>query len=217
MDLDAARRDGGRHSRGYFSSIRIRSRRNYEIGDRISWDGRELTVMGKELLLERGQVMASYVLGHEAGFCLREGENEKLRGISLPGNVIGVKEGMVKVHLDSEESQSIGPFEDYGLTKSYGVVGRDGKALGYAEYSFRSEEDLRLGSCVRHMQEPWYVMQRSIRLHGGRVERRYWIGKKEGRARQTENLALSGASLVCLFLLRGAGHRVVRVPGRWLR
>lgn len=105
LDLNRLRLKQGAKGKWQFISYHIKCGYNYELGDKILFKGKELIVMQKELKMERGSLEGSYVLGYEAGFCLPVNPNKKIKGVSLEGTVIDIKEGMVKVHLDIDPQQ----------------------------------------------------------------------------------------------------------------
>lgn len=105
LDLEQMRRREGNQKASQMVQYHIHSRKNYELGDRIQFLGKELRVIQKEIKLERGELEWSYCLAAEEGVCLEKTEQEKIKGASLRGTVIGRKEGMVKVHLEIDPEQ----------------------------------------------------------------------------------------------------------------
>lgn len=103
LDMDGFRRGEG--AKRSFFSYHIKNGENYELGDKITLMGSELTVVKKDLVLRRGCIEGRYVLGYEEGYCLTKETNKNIRGASLHGTVIDTKEGMVRLHLDMDSEQ----------------------------------------------------------------------------------------------------------------
>ncbi len=106
IDIEKMIREKGERKKNKYIHYCIYSRDNFQLGDRILFQGNQLRVMEKELKLENGLTEGCYTLGYEEGFSLENSGKTKLKGASFRGNVINTKEGMVKVHLDMDPEQS---------------------------------------------------------------------------------------------------------------
>ncbi|MDD6626868.1 MAG: contractile injection system protein, VgrG/Pvc8 family [Lachnospiraceae bacterium] len=85
----------------------VRTEENWEIGDRIRWEGRTLSVESKECSLENGLLQFYYTLAGKVAFRSERYENPYLTGLLLPATVLDVQEEQVKVKFDMDEEQSI--------------------------------------------------------------------------------------------------------------
>lgn len=86
---------------------RVRTEENWEIGDRITWEGRTLSVEAKECSLENGLLQFYYTLAGREAFRSERYENPYLTGLLLPATVLDVQEEQVKVKFDMDKEQSV--------------------------------------------------------------------------------------------------------------
>ncbi len=83
----------------------IRCYENWEIGDKLNWDGREYAVTEKSCQLEKGILHFRYKLSGKETFAARRYENPYAAGLLLSASVLDTKEEMVKVKFDMDEEQ----------------------------------------------------------------------------------------------------------------
>ncbi|MBO5032835.1 MAG: hypothetical protein J6D08_13290 [Lachnospiraceae bacterium] len=84
---------------------RICTSQNWEIGDKIDWEGYRYIVSSKECCLEKGLLQFHYTLAGEAAFQAEQYENPYLTGLLLLAVVLDVKEEQVKVKFDMDSMQ----------------------------------------------------------------------------------------------------------------
>lgn len=171
LDLDGLRRRQGPKGKWQFISYRIKCGRNYELGDKVQFKGKELIVMQKELKLEQGSLEGSYVLGYEEGFCLPENPNRRIRGASLEGTVIDTKEGMVKLHLDIDTEQEKERACWFRYTPVTGDIMYSVPECGARVFLnvMDEEENVSVSGCIRRQSEV---------LPGPEVKT-LWVGSKK--------------------------------------
>ena len=83
----------------------MRTSQNWEIGDKVEWEGSRYTVSSKECRLEKGLLQFYYTLAGRAAFQIERYENPYLTGLMLPAAVLDVKEEQVKVKFDMDPAQ----------------------------------------------------------------------------------------------------------------
>jgi len=88
-------------------SRRIRTSQNWEIGDKIEWEGYRYTISLKECRLEKGLLQFYYTFADDTAFEAEENENLYLTGLMLPATVLDVKEEQVKVKFDMDFIQPL--------------------------------------------------------------------------------------------------------------
>ncbi len=82
---------------------------NWNIGDRVKWQGREYAVISKSCRLKQGLVCFTYGISREEAFSVSRYGNPLLIGMLLPAVVLETKDEQVKVHFDMDKAQ---PAED---------------------------------------------------------------------------------------------------------
>lgn len=85
----------------------VRTGDNWEIGDKIDWENREFTVIGKECRLERGLLLFYYTLMEKALLKADTYENSYMTGLLLSATVLDVQEEQIKVKFDVDKEQSL--------------------------------------------------------------------------------------------------------------
>lgn len=85
----------------------VRTGDNWEIGDKIGWENRELTVVGKECRLERGLLHFYYTLMERERLEADTYENSYMIGLLLSATVLDVKEEQIKVKFDVDREQPL--------------------------------------------------------------------------------------------------------------
>lgn|GEM_PF-3343204 len=86
-------------------SYRIHSYDIYRIGDRIEWSGIQYTVVQKCGYLKRGLLEFDYVLAERKSCYLKRTDNTALKGLSLEGLVLSIKNQYLSLHLDIDKYQ----------------------------------------------------------------------------------------------------------------
>lgn len=99
----------GGASAGYrpedFLSYQVRTWREFDIGDRVKFKGKQLVVGAKKGRMEKGLWVYNYTLGFAPAFGLKKRYNPKISGMSLQGKVLETKGERLKVHLDIDQAQ----------------------------------------------------------------------------------------------------------------
>lgn len=88
-----------------FLQYTIRDSRLFRLGDRITIQDEELSVVELRIWMESGLVESEYLLGRERAFCAPRRNNEIQAGLTLSGTVLDTEGQTVKVHLDIDEEQ----------------------------------------------------------------------------------------------------------------
>ena len=88
-----------------FLQYTIRDSRLFRLGDRITIQDEELSVVELRIWMESGLVESEYLLGCERAFCAPRRNNEIQAGLTLSGTVLDTEGQTVKVHLDIDEEQ----------------------------------------------------------------------------------------------------------------
>lgn len=88
-----------------FLQYTIRDSRMFRLGDQITVQGEDFSVVGLHVWMENGLVESEYLLGRERAFCAPRRNNEIQAGLTLSGTVLDTEGQTVKVHLDIDEEQ----------------------------------------------------------------------------------------------------------------
>ena len=96
-----------------FVSTTVRSRHNYNVGNKASCNGGSYLIVKKEVRTLGTELDFVYTLGSKYYEGLDTIYNEKLHGCSLEGKVLKTDHELVKIHLDIDESQSEGTAYEY--------------------------------------------------------------------------------------------------------
>ncbi len=86
---------------------RVRSDVDWEIGDRISTEGREFFVIEKECRLETGLLQFYYTLTDKAAISAERYENPEMTGMLLQATVLDVQDEQIKVQFDMDREQVV--------------------------------------------------------------------------------------------------------------
>ena len=97
--------DAGYHDTDYFY-YEMKRRCIFEIGSEISYKQKNLYVREYEAYNDKQQIFYKYKLCRENGLWQDIIYNKLLRGATLEGKVLAVKEELVKLHLDIDENQN---------------------------------------------------------------------------------------------------------------
>ncbi|MCI9398702.1 MAG: hypothetical protein HFJ07_02610 [Lachnospiraceae bacterium] len=81
---------------------RIRTSRNWDIGDWIDWEGYRYIISSKECSLEKGLLQFYYTVSGTGAFRAEPYDNTYFTGLLLPAVVLDVKEELVKVKFDMD-------------------------------------------------------------------------------------------------------------------
>jgi len=99
--------DAGYHDTDYFY-YEIKRRCIFEIGSEISYKQKNLYVREYEAYSDKQQIFYKYRLCRKNGLWQDIIYNKLLRGATLEGKVLAVKEELVKLHLDIDENEDEG-------------------------------------------------------------------------------------------------------------
>lgn len=94
------------HDTDYFY-YEVDKREKMNIGDVVEFKYKELYVNQYKAKLYHGELIYTYRLCRERGIWQDKIDNLKLRGVSLEGKVLAVKDELVKLHLDIDKEQDI--------------------------------------------------------------------------------------------------------------
>ncbi len=83
----------------------VKDREIYELGQRVTFKGRELYIFAVQTELEGEELVHYYSLKSEAGFKPRRIFNERMIGASLDATIIEVQQDTVKAHVHCDEKQ----------------------------------------------------------------------------------------------------------------
>ena len=99
---------------------------NYEIGDKVTYQGKSLCIKSKTATLENGMVRFSYELCSQNGMTVERIVNERLTGLSLRGTVLESVKDKVKVHLAIDPAQETGKAYEFPYSTVYTAEGQSG-------------------------------------------------------------------------------------------
>lgn len=91
----------------YFDIYKIESGVNYQLGDTIVLSGERYQILEKNLYLDKGLAVFSYLIGDPESVRLEKYINKKIKGISLTGNVIKTSDMFLWVQLDIGDEHKI--------------------------------------------------------------------------------------------------------------
>lgn len=83
----------------------IRSYENWEIGERLSWEGTVYSIIEKSCRLEKGLLYFSYTIAGKEALSVRPYDNPEHTGWMLSGSVLDTREEQVKVKFDIDPVQ----------------------------------------------------------------------------------------------------------------
>ena len=84
----------------------VEKREKMDIGDQVYFKQKDLYINQYSAKLYYGDLIYTYRLCRENGIWQGKIDNEKLKGVSLEGKVLEVKEQLVKLHLDIDKEQN---------------------------------------------------------------------------------------------------------------
>lgn len=84
---------------------RVTSKESWDIGEQILLNNHTFFVVEKKGIFEKGSLSYSYLLAGREYMKRFPYQNEKLKGVSIRGKVIDIRQEMIKVHLDIDVSQ----------------------------------------------------------------------------------------------------------------
>lgn len=85
----------------------IRSYENWEIGDEISYEEKDYTILEKSCRLEGGVLYFRYMIAKREAFAAERYDNPPSAGVLLPATVLDRKEEQIKVQFDIDASQPV--------------------------------------------------------------------------------------------------------------
>lgn len=97
----------------------VQSRNVLELCDPVTFEGRTLLIYKIETELRGNEFEHTYSLRTENGFKTRAYSNEKIIGTSITGNVIDVKNDIVKVSIDSDNDRPDGVARWFSYATGY--------------------------------------------------------------------------------------------------
>ncbi|WP_052410329.1 contractile injection system protein, VgrG/Pvc8 family [Paenibacillus durus] len=144
-----------------FTYYEVESAKWLQLGDNVTFRGKELAVAAAVSQLTDGAFRHTYTLRLEAGIRQPFILNERITGVSLDGKVIDLQKDRVRVHLDIDASQEKSeavwiPYESvYSAEGSSGLylMPKAGDAVQVYFPSAREEEAMARGS-VRKSGQP---------------------------------------------------------------
>ncbi|HEX3075712.1 MAG TPA: hypothetical protein VHQ24_02460, partial [Lachnospiraceae bacterium] len=104
----------------------IESRGNYEIGDVVQYQDKELYIHRKESEMVSGEVRFHYELTSKNGFLQEEIGNSNIVGVSIQGTVLERIQDRIKVHLSIDKEQDKGKAWEFQYTTPYTASGHSG-------------------------------------------------------------------------------------------
>lgn len=107
-------------------SCRFESYQDYQIGDTITDGSLSLTITEKVTRLRKGLLSYSYVGQNSEAISQNPQKNLRLKGNSIKGNVIAVKEDLLKVQLSIDSHQSKSEACWFPLATPYAAEGSAG-------------------------------------------------------------------------------------------
>lgn len=102
------------------------SGREYQIGDKVSDHGLSLSITQKVIRLKRGILTFSYEARNSKGLKKTSFYNTRLKGASISGTIIDVKEDKIKLHLSIDDFQSRSKALWFPYTTPYAAEGSTG-------------------------------------------------------------------------------------------
>lgn len=106
--------------------IHITTDRNYNIGDRGTFNGAELYIRRKEIKMSGGILRFHYELSTKNGMSRSTIFNEKMAGVSIKGKVLERVRDHLKIHLEIDEKQDKGTAWLFPYATMYASEGNSG-------------------------------------------------------------------------------------------
>ncbi len=88
-----------------FIFYRIESYENLQIGQKVIFRNRNMSILEKSMFLKGAQLIFRYKLGNEKSCFLNRYSNPLLSGMAVSGKVLAAKNQLLKIHLDMDENQ----------------------------------------------------------------------------------------------------------------
>ncbi|AMA73477.1 hypothetical protein ACH33_11830 [Aneurinibacillus sp. XH2] len=88
-----------------FLYYRIESEAYFNLGDRITYKGKERVVAESTAVMKNGTMTYEYILASEKGIRQNLIFNDQITGASLEGKILDVAKDTVKIHLDIDKTQ----------------------------------------------------------------------------------------------------------------
>ncbi|SNS56617.1 Phage late control gene D protein (GPD) [Anaerovirgula multivorans] len=104
----------------------IETEKEYEIGDKVTYQNIPLYIKSKEGELVNGTLLFKYALSTKNGLSQDQLYNEQITGISLKGRVLEVVRDKIKVHLEIDKSQNKAQAWEFPYTTIYTAEGNSG-------------------------------------------------------------------------------------------
>lgn len=140
----------------------LKSREIFDLGDSLSFKGRQLFVYAAKSFLEGDELYHYYTLKEKSGFCCKESFNERIIGASLAGSVRDIKNDRVQVNIDDGVKQVKYPWFTYATVYS--------SSDGTGWYFMPEKGDtVRLYFPTQH-EEDAYVISSTQVTHGDRSD-----------------------------------------------
>lgn len=135
-------------------SCRFESYHDYQIGDTITDGSISLTITEKVTRLKKGLLSYSYLGQNSEAITQKPQKNSNLKGISMKGTVIDVKEDLLKVRLSIDSHQSKSEARWFPLATPYAA---EGSAGFYAMPQTGEQVNLYFPSCEEKDAMIWYA------------------------------------------------------------
>ncbi|MDR2022923.1 MAG: hypothetical protein LBQ71_06640 [Hungatella sp.] len=107
-------------------SYRLESMEDYQLGDKITYQGITFTVAEKITELKKGILAYQYRFQIKSGLKQNIRYNPKLKGVSVEGKVLAVEKDKVKLHLSIDSNQNPSDAAWYPFSTSYASEGTTG-------------------------------------------------------------------------------------------
>ena len=110
------------YGRRSFEYYRMECGENYGIGADVRYAGTVWKVLEKQVILERGEFLFTYLLGKGCLATAKKTHNPLFAGRSIHGTVIGRGGDSVKLHLDTDKEQEVSSAYPYKWVPDTGSV-----------------------------------------------------------------------------------------------
>ncbi|TCO67911.1 hypothetical protein [Marinisporobacter balticus] len=104
----------------------IETEKDYEIGDKVTYQNIHLYIKSKEVEMENGILDFRYALSTKMGLSQDQLYNEQITGMSLKGKVLKIVRDKVKVHLEIDKFQDNNKAWEFPYTTMYTAEGNSG-------------------------------------------------------------------------------------------
>lgn len=106
--------------------IHITTEKNFEIGDKGTFEGAELYIRKKEIKMRKGVLCFHYELSTKNGMSCSKIFNKKMAGVSIKGKVLERVRDHLKIHLEIDKEQDKGTAWLFPYATIYASEGNSG-------------------------------------------------------------------------------------------